>query len=598
MVPIIPAANRGLTFDRAYAEAFAAYEETNRLKQSADSSGNTEQYHQQLGVTMGLLQQTLELATKQPGNEKVNELRYLLTYLYFTAARLPDAAVLGEAVARWGDAKQSATREAAMIALAATQEANEAAWGIAAAVGELDQMRAVADVIAARWPQDPQLDLIWMNLGQRFDAFGKPASAAAAFARVGKDSANYGAAQLAAGSALWAQYRIAAANPAETNSSDQTKVLKRAEAFLSNGVDALVSKNKPTAAILSAKLTLARMAMLAGDLQRAESWLVNEPMSVTESISISKSTETTAKVGEPLLRAVFDTLFTIRTEQRDPAGAKSALDMLAAKLGPDADANIGKMFLRVATDYIDQLETSPTVTVEQFSTLSELTEPLKEDESALTAANLLWLGESWSRIAERAATAELAKQCYAKAAAAYQLAMSRPDFPATSGQSATLRRSQLLRRAGDLAAAIPLLEAILQQTPNAFALQIEAAEALQQAAIDSGEANQLLAALDGPADRQDGAAESAIWGWSKLVTTLHGARSGDEEKDRQRVLKCQYNMYLCQLLLAQANPDSDQRKALLADLVKSLTRVVSTTSPDRAPWYEKFRELLQQASGG
>ncbi len=320
LVPIIPAANRGLTFERAYAEAFAAYEATNRLKQAAKDSGDTDQYHEQLGLAMGLLQQTLELATKQPGNQNVNELRYLLTYLYFTAGRLPEASVLGEAVARWGDAKQPSTREAALIALAATQEANESAWGIAAAVGELDQMRVVADVIAARWPQDPQLDLIWMDLGQRYDAFGKPAGAADAFARVAKTSPHYGTAQLAAGSALWAQYRIAVADQSSANAGDDAKVLQRAETFLSNGVAALVSQKKPTMAIVSAKLTLARMAMLAGDLQQAESWLVNEPLSVTESISTSKSTETTAKVSEPFLRAVFETLFAIRTEQRDPAG--------------------------------------------------------------------------------------------------------------------------------------------------------------------------------------------------------------------------------------------------------------------------------------
>ncbi len=269
--------------------------------------------------------------------------------------------------------------------------------------------------------------------------------------------------------------------------------------------------------------------------------------------------------------------------------------MMAAKLGPGADANVGKMLLRVATDYIDQLESSQTVTPEQFSTLSELIEPLKDHDVILTAPNFLWLGESWSRLAERAATPELAKQCYAKAAAAYKIAVSRPDFPAPSGQSAALRRAQLLRLAGDMANAIPLLETILSETPNAFALQIEAAEALQQAAIDSGQANELLAALHGPSAQQDGA-DSPIWGWSKLVTTLNAARSGDEEKDRQRVLKCQYNMYLCQLLLAQANPDAGQREKSLADLARSLTRVVSTTSPDRAPWYGKFQELLQQAS--
>ena len=110
-----------------------------------------------------------DLATRQSGNDKIDELRYLMTYLQFAAGRLAEASVLGEAVARWGDAGQQATREAAMIALAATQEANETGWGEADEVGELDQMASIAGIISDGGPSNPQLDLIWMNLAQRYD---------------------------------------------------------------------------------------------------------------------------------------------------------------------------------------------------------------------------------------------------------------------------------------------------------------------------------------------------------------------------------------------------------------------------------------------
>ncbi len=592
MVPVIAAGSRGLTFERAYAEAFEAYEETSRLKQEADQSGDSKQYYQQLGETLGLLQQTLDLATRQSGNDKVDELRYLLAYLNFTAGRLAEAGIFGTAVARWGDPDDPATLEAAMIALAATQEANETGWGDAADVGELDQMQSIADVIAQRWPDNPQLDLIWMNLGQRYGAFGQSLRSGNAYARVPSSSPRYGTAQLAAGSGLWTQYRKDHAAGAEPSSDRQEKLLQRAEKLLSKGVETVsADTEKPTVAIISAKLSLARMAVFGGDLQKAESWLVDPPMSVVDSVVVSQPNESSVKVSDGFLRSVFETLFAIRTQRRDPAGAKAALEMMAGKVGGGA-ADFGKMFLSVATDYIDQLVSSPVVNREQFSTLSELIEPLKVHDSTLTVPNVLWLGESWSKLAERAATPELVRQCYIKAAAAYALAMKRPDFPPASRQAASIRRIELLRLADQLDDVIPLLESILTQSPNAIDVQIEAAETLQQIATAAGQPEQLVAAIEGPPD-------SPIWGWARLVTTLYGMGSSEDQgaRNRDRLLKCQYNLAKCQWLVAQATSDDAQREKLLSDCRRSLQRLVATTSPDREPWYARLQELQREVGG-
>lgn len=590
IVPIIPSGNRGLTFDRAYAEAFKAYEETNRLKTEAEQSGDAKAYHKQLGTTIGLLQQTLNLATRQAGNDKIDELRYLLAYLNFTAGRLAESAIYGGAVARWGDVGEAATQEAAMIALAATQEANETGWGDAGLGGELHQMRSVAEIIAERWPDHEQLDVIWMSLGQRYVAYGDSPNSANAYGRVSENSSHYGAAQLAAGRALWAQFRKNHAEGDDPFADPQQQLLELSDKLLSKGVEVVsTATKKPTVEIMSAKLSLAGIAMMRGDLESAESWLVDPPMSVVESIVVSNPADGNVKVSEGFLRPVFQTLFTIRTQQRDPAGAKAALEMMAGKLGSDA-ADFGKMFLSVAKDYIQQLVASPVVNREQFSTLSELIEPLKEHESTLTVSNVLWLGESWSKLAERARTPKLAQQCYGKAAAAYALAMNRSDFPAASRQAASIRRIELLRSSGELVEVVPMLESILKKSPNAFDVQIEAAETLQQLASDSSQPEQLAAAIDGP----DG---SPIWGWAKLVTTLHAASGADEsDKQRDRLLKCQYNLAECQYLLAKASSDSTERDKLLSGCRRSLDRLVATTSPDREPWYSRLQELQKQAS--
>ena len=57
------------------------------------------------------------------------------------------------------------TLEAGMIALAAAQEAYETQWGNSEELGELEQMRDLVSLIATRWPEDTQVNEMWMNLG-------------------------------------------------------------------------------------------------------------------------------------------------------------------------------------------------------------------------------------------------------------------------------------------------------------------------------------------------------------------------------------------------------------------------------------------------
>ena len=592
VVPIVPARQQGLTLERAYTEAFQAYSKTSELKKEAGESGDPSAYHRQLGITIGLLKQTLELATRQNAKDRVDELRYLLTYLSYSAGRLPEAAILGEAVARWGEKDTPATLEAAMIALAATQEANETQWGDRRDSGELEQMESIAQIIAQRWPDHGQLDLIWLNLAQRYQAFGQSQRSAHAYDQVSRASAKYAQAQLAAGSASWAQYRKNIASGAPADSESQRELLQQAQKKLAVGLKKVSADlQKPTQAIVAAKLSLSRMAMLAGDLEKAESWLVDEPLPLVESIVVSNPDGNSIAVSPALLRSIFQTLFTVRSQLRDAAGAKSALEMMAAKLGDQQD--LGKMFLSVVTDYVNRLLGSGSISREQFSTLSELIEPLKEEEEALTAANVLWLGESWSKLAEHAANEQLAQQCYAKAAAAYQLAMKRADFPKSSRPSAQIRRAELLRQAGQLAETIPIYEAMLKQNPGAFSVQIVAAETLEQLAIDASKPEDLVAVIQGPVE-VSGSGESSIWGWGKLVTTLHAAGASDDDSKRDRLLKCQYHLANCQWLVAKSTSDTALRDEMLSDCRRSVDRLLATTSEDRQPWYGQLQELQKQ----
>lgn len=571
-VPVIAAKVTGMTLDRAFETAFEAY-------QAAKQPDATEQ---QIGEAIGWLQaaSTMILTGDQQQQDRINELRYMLAFMYHRGGHLIEASIVGESVAKSGKKNEASTLEAALIALSAAQRANDVQWGNAEQVGELDRMHSIASVIATRWPANKNLDAIWLDLGQRYQSFFKRQKAGDCFARVSEKSQQYAESRVAAGSVLWDAYRVEVQSGAEP-----AALLVQSKKLFGDGVKALSATGKPSLPYIAAKLTLARIEILEGNFKAAEAWLVDDPVSVTNSISNQKASDGKIKVPPSLYQSVFETLFLIKSERSDLSGAMLALKKMTA--GSDGDSKFGRMVLGLVKLKIKELTASSAVTREQFSELSELIEPLESHADSLTATNLLWLGESWGKLAQNAANPTLTKQGFDKAAAAFEMAMGQPDFPSGSTLSATLRRAQFLRGAGRLSDAIPLLQSVLAKTPNAFGLQIEAAEAVQQTAIDSDRAKDLYLAINGTEDE-------SIWGWAKLVSVLHQAESTVDNRDR--VLMCQYNLMKCRWMLAEAAPSDEAKEEQLASVRKQLGRILATTSSNRQPWYTRLQELAAAAA--
>ena len=150
--------------------------------------------------------------------------------------------------------------------------------------------------------------------------------------------------------------------------------------------------------------------------------------------------------------------------------------------------------------------------------------------------------------------------------------------------------------AGKPGEAITVLERLLSDTPNAFALQIDAAEALQEKALAEGKPLELTKAIDGPAGKSG---QSPIWGWGKLVTTLHDVRySADGEKSKEQFLKAQFNLVYCQWMIAKATSDETERQEKRDDVSRQLKKILATTSPDSEPWFSKLKQIDQEVSAG
>ncbi len=591
-VPIIPPPATGYTFERAFRECFEAYDQTTQRKNDAKLSGSADDvaaYHQQLGKTLGLMHQAHEIGMRDGETEQIHELRYLLAYLHYDAGHLAEAAIFGEAVARWGDPAGPAAREAAMIALSAMQEANAVGWGQRENVAELRQMEAIAEIIAERWPDDPQLGTIWMSLAQLYDIFGFPIESSDAYAKVAPSSEHYATAQITAGQTLWSEYLR------DPEASD-SQLLQSARQRMTQGTEALSSDTAAaTQSLLSAKLTLARIAMRADDPQDAVRWLTEPPNALVDSITVSGDAvdERHIQVTQQFFRLAYETLFDAKSQLNDPQGARDALETMSGVLGVDTSVKLNRLMLESVTDSMNQLAVAESVTAQQIESLAEMTEPLVTADSELDSSNVLWIAESWSKIAQRAATPDLAAACFQRSAVTYDCATQRDDFPVDSRQSAWLRQAELWRSAGKPSEAIAVIEKVLRDSPRAFALQIEAAKALQEKALAEGKPLELISAINGPQSQSSEQGDSAIWGWGRLVATLHNVRFSDNatEKSKQQFYESQYNLLQCQWLIAKATPDAAIKQERSDDVAGQLKKTLATYSIDNQPWYSLLQQL-------
>ncbi|MCP4942062.1 MAG: hypothetical protein GY924_08815 [Planctomycetaceae bacterium] len=580
--------------------AFEEYGRVQKLKEKADASGlqaDIDAYQQAIGRSIGVIQQAHQLAVANSANKETATTRYLLAFLYLKGGMLPEAAVMGEVVARWGDLADPSTKEAGLIALAATQELSDLHWGDAADLGELRQMEKLAKILQSRWPDDQQNDLIWMNIGYLYEAFNQPQHAVRIYENISQSSQHYGTATLASGMAEWNALRQ---QEAATGKTIDLEDRKRVKQQLAKGLR-LVEKDDSGLMVnhVDARMTLAQIDLIGGKPEKAEEWLTVEPPALLSSIRVREDDddEQNLLIDEAVARQLYDVLFHARNEQGDTRGATRAIEDLAELVG-DSGEEMTTRRISILKAAFENLKNKDEMQKVDFDAAMEMSNRIMKDASVVPTATILWLGESWAQVGEsrgsveQSENGEFAKDAARMAAELFDAAIKRNDFPQESLQAAQLRRIEFLRRSGEVMQSLKQIEDILANEPNVFSLQIAAAQCLQQVAIEYERSSDLLAAIEGPSGF------SPIWGWGKLVTALHATRYSASGKPRhaEQFALAQYNLFWCRYQLASQIKDSGEKMRQVAEVETALSRRVGTMDK-KSDWYPKYKKLLDQISG-
>jgi len=585
----IPSLKRGLEI------AFEEYGKVQKLEEKADASKeqvDVNAYHQAVGRTIAILEQVHELALIKVSMEDLATTRYLLAFLYFKAGMLPEAIVMGESVARWGDVSDPSTKEATMIALAATQELSDLQWGDAGDLGELRQMEIVAEILQRRWPKDSQTALVWMNLAYLYEAFNQPQLAAPVYENVPPSSEHHATALLAGAMAEWNALRQdSSATGNAIDSEDRKRVTQKLAKALR-----VAAKNESelSSGTVEARLALAQLELLGGNPEKAEEWLTEEPPGLLSSIRVRQDDEreVAVLVDEAIARQLFDVMFHACSLQGDAQGATRAIDDLAVLLGEAGEEAASRRIsiLKVAFEGLKDPESFKQA---DFDAAQKMSAAIMKQASTVPTPTILWLAESWAQVGEQAEQSEIAKEAARTGAKLFADAIHRDDFPKPSLQAAQLRRIELLRRSGEVMQSLKQIEDILADEPNVFTLQIAAAQSLQQVAIEYERPSDLLAAIEGPSGF------SPIWGWGKLVTTLHSTlySAGGTPRHAEQLALAQYHLFWCRHQLASQVTDAGERLQQLTEVERALSKRLATMDK-KSEWYPRYQDLHAKISGG
>ncbi|MGB1927291.1 MAG: hypothetical protein ACPHL6_12205, partial [Rubripirellula sp.] len=340
-----------------------------------------------------------------------------------------------------------------------------------------------------------------------------------------------------------------------------------------------------TGSLFDARLALAQLSFLQGDYQKAVDWIgVRGGVSIADLASESKDKK--GWVTESKLRQTYDLLIAAARKTGDIGETQRLLTRMSTALSATG-SKVESSSMSLLMEAIQEVRGSKRVTRAQFDQIAELTDAVLKVISSIPTETLLWIGESWGQIGESAAAKDLTKLSCQRAAELYRLVMLRSDFPTSSMQSAQIRRLELLRQSNQLREGFSVLNDLLGKTPNVLALQMQASEFLQEIAEQSGLESDYLTAINGPSGF------SPVWGWSRLVTSLHSIRWSENGTDvhAHQLLKAQYHLAECRYTVLVNSQTSGRNRSEIISLERSLKTIVGTLD-DENDWKVHFVELL------
>ena len=467
-------------------------------------------------------QTCLNLADEETPQDKLNAARYYLCWLFWEADRIPEAALLGNFLARRYSDSQFALG-AAKLALAAYERMyiDARQGGAQQASYESEQLARMAKLLASRWPETDEAAVainILLNIALRENRVD---DAEAMLKQL--PATSRGQAELSLGGSLWLR---ATAAGQDTPAEKLAQLKQRALEMLSRGFEAVRTQDDPSESAASGALFLCQALLVEQEFARAIEVLRDPgagPLTlVREKAAVTSRPKFILNVYKAALRAF------VLVEPPERQAAQQIMEALEATLANDEDAaaQLTRIYLSLGVQVQRQLAAHTAAgQAEKAVAVAGAFEDLVQRVSQHGDQSGSWQIQNW--IAQtnlqlgQGLRGETAMRYFVQAESAYRALLAKvtqdPSF-ASSAMAVLAARKRLgdcLQSQQKFAEALDQYTAVLQSKPNMLELQQSAAACLQAWGASEKKSEKLELAIRGalPQDNK----KNLVWGWLRLA---------------------------------------------------------------------------------
>lgn len=487
--------------------------------------------------------------------------------------------------------------EAATLALAAFLQAHDAAPDDDRDA-DFNQILEVAELFESKFPDHKKVDSIRLYVGQLHQIRDDKVGAAEWYARVSKASPEFARSRLQAGQTLWSSYLTAVQQAAESATTDPTtagatalspaQLKKRAQQYLTSGVEAGAGNAALRKNVIVAKLTLAQLHLGEDRFEETVAALTAGEPSVTSAVGEGSEGRPTVGVRSvEFAKIAYTTLIRAHLGTNQLEAARDAMATLQEIAGAEDSAALAKLHLDLSAEMTasyKELAATGQEDIELLTTIATLLEQVVAHGEGLSLASLLKAATTATDLADSVSVPEDAQLIYGQAASLYQAILNAELPDADNEKAIRFRLAAAFSKARRFEESLQLYRELLVEQPNIFDAQFAAASAMQAWGEDLKEPNQLARAITGDS------AHPSIWGWAKLSQTYQRLLANDESRDdyRDRFLETRLHIAECRLAYARQLSGSKNAKKKTAELEKSMRELATlsrtNSSYDAPAW--------------
>jgi len=549
----------------------------------------------------------ISMRTPETTPAEMNVIRYYLSYLYWMAQDLHEAAVMGEFLARrYSDG--IGARQGAKIAMASYVTLyNEVPPGESTDF-ENNRMVSIASYITQRWKGEPEAAEAWMMLIRNSVVEGKPKQALEYLKSIPADSPRRGDAELMTGQSMWSAYLKASKLPEgeKPPQAELDEMVSQAQQTLEAGISRM---RKPvddggeiSYTLIASVLSVAQIYIGAGQGEKAVVWL-DDPKIGAVTLVGAKHPETDrgnfrVETYKAALRAY------VSAQKLDDA--EKAMNSLEELIGPEGGAKLTRIYISLGRQLEELLtrlrEEGKNQEADAVARGFELfLTRISERQQGNTFSSLNWVAETFMSLGGAMdpggkALSSQAENYYNKAADTYrkiiELCETQEGFASQAGAATSIkiRLARCLRRLGNYKEAMDLLVGILKVRNMMVDAQVEAALTYQAWGAKDPRAYSFAIKGGRQEKQEDGSVTLTVWGWGKLAK-----RVMHSPKHEAVFFESRFNLADCRYRQAKGGKDAAARAAL-AKQAESDVLIIQRLYPKMGgqETYDKFNELLKK----